>query len=102
MREALTSLFSLLRWFLRKTAGEDEGLAGTFKVRRNLHLLRRDLQIPAYQSSRFRPNLPQSIRFLTLSMNLPLKFVGKAQINVDLEKSLRFSKEIFLGFLLFE
>ena len=102
MREALTSLFSFPRWFLRKTAGEDEGLAGTFKVRRNLHLLRRDLQIPAYQSSRSRPNLPQSVRFLNLSMNLTLKFVGKAQINVDLKKTFTVFKGKFFWFLLFE
>jgi len=47
--------------------------------------------------SRIRPQLLQSTRLLTLSVNLTLKFACKAWINVDLQKTLRFSKEI-LGF----
>jgi len=51
------------------------------------------------QQPRPEPNLSQSVRLLTLSANLTLKFACKAWINVDLKETVRFSKKILVFFV---
>jgi len=94
-----SSHFSLL---LPPLVSENDGRRG-WRSGRNLQGPPESSSSPARsadsdaKTSRIRPQLLQSTRLLTLSVNLTLKSACKAWINVDLQKTLRFSKKI-LGF----